>query len=367
MRGGEIDRVPCCPDISNMVPAKLTGKPFWEIYAFQDPPLWKAHIDAVKFFGIDGGFEVYSYMNDVFEVDREKQERIVKKFDDGSFVTRKFDPETESWASTVVYYTADNPPARHVSPDKFDLPADGSHDSEPLTGVRQWPKGMELWELVRREMGDSGIVGMDTDMSTCMINDVDDVYSYYDDPGLWRERSREMMRKMEGRMRWIDALPKHLKPDVLFCGGSGSLVLQTPDMLRELVLPILKRCTEIAHDMGIPTMVHCCGPEKELVKMAVEETMLTVIDPLEVPPKGDCNLAEVRAMCNRPIVLKGNLHTTDVMLNGTAEEVMAAGREAIMAAGPENFILSTGDQCGRDTPRENLFAIVEAAKMYGKL
>ena len=59
---GELpDCVPACPDISNMVPCRLTGKPFWEIYAFHDPPLWKAHIDALKFFDIDGGFELYDF------------------------------------------------------------------------------------------------------------------------------------------------------------------------------------------------------------------------------------------------------------------------------------------------------------------
>ncbi len=55
------DCVPVCPDISNMVPARLIGKPFWDIYVYQDPPLWKAYIDAVKYFDIDGGFEVYSF------------------------------------------------------------------------------------------------------------------------------------------------------------------------------------------------------------------------------------------------------------------------------------------------------------------
>ena len=64
---GEIpDAVPVCPDISNMVPARMTGKPFWDIYIYQDPPLWKAHIDAVKHFDIDGGFELYDF-GDLFE------------------------------------------------------------------------------------------------------------------------------------------------------------------------------------------------------------------------------------------------------------------------------------------------------------
>ena len=30
------------------------------------------------------------------------------------------------------------------------------------------------------------------------------------------------------------------------------------------------------------------------------------------------------------------------------------------------FILSTGDQCGRDTREENIFAMVEVCKTYGK-
>jgi hypothetical protein len=47
MKGGMPDRVPVAPDISNMIPCKLTGKPFWEIYYYNNPPLWKAYIDAV--------------------------------------------------------------------------------------------------------------------------------------------------------------------------------------------------------------------------------------------------------------------------------------------------------------------------------
>ena len=30
------------------------------------------------------------------------------------------------------------------------------------------------------------------------------------------------------------------------------------------------------------------------------------------------------------------------------------------------FILSTGDQCGRDTPVENIFKLVEVCEKYGR-
>ncbi|MBN1579347.1 MAG: hypothetical protein JXA89_01495 [Anaerolineae bacterium] len=174
-----------------------------------------------------------------------------------------------------------------------------------------------------------------------------------------------MIALAESRLERIADLD--VKPDFLLCGSSGSLVWQSPKIFRELALPVLKRVTELAYDLGIPTHVHSCGPERELVKIAAEETHLTVIDPLEIPPMGNCNLAELKQLYGHKIVLKGNLHTTQVMLHGSVEDVVAASRQAIDdAAAGGGFILSTGDQCGRDTPDENLFAMIETARHYGR-
>ena len=96
-------------------------------------------------------------------------------------------------------------------------------------------------------------------------------------------------------------------------------------------------------------------------------TDLTVIDPLEMPPMGDCDLADLKKRFGTKIVLKGNLHTIDVMLRGSVEDVVAASRKAIDDAGANGgFIMSTGDQCGRDTPDENLRAMVKTARTYGR-
>jgi len=82
---------------------------------------------------------------------------------------------------------------------------------------------------------------------------------------------------------------------------------------------------------------------------------------------GDCDLAEVKRTFGDRISLMGNLHTTDVMLRGTPERVEQAAREAIDAAGAGGgFILSTGDQCGRDTPDENILKALEVARTYGR-
>ncbi|NQT92935.1 MAG: hypothetical protein HQ559_09250 [Lentisphaerae bacterium] len=151
------------------------------------------------------------------------------------------------------------------------------------------------------------------------------------------------------------------------CGGSGSLVFTSPSQFRELVLPVLKKTTALAREIGIATHVHSCGPQKEMVAMAAEESDLTVIDPLEVPPMGDCDLTELKKRFGSKIVLKGNLQTTEVMLRGSVDDVVAASRKAIDDAGAGGgFILSTGDQCGRDTPDANIRAMAETARTYGR-
>ena len=82
---------------------------------------------------------------------------------------------------------------------------------------------------------------------------------------------------------------------------------------------------------------------------------------------GDGDLGELKRLYGDKIVLKGNLSTTGVMLNGTPDEVTAAARHCIEAAAEGGrFILSTGDQLGRDTPEENMRAMLEAARTYGQ-
>ena len=374
LKGDIPDAVPVCPDISNMVPARLTGKPFWEIYLYQDPPLWKIYIDAVKYYDLDGGFELYEFgdlfndldqYGDILEMNGPKWEtRIVEKRKDGSCVTQDFNTETGEWSKFVTVHSRANPPSTNIFPESIGLQA-VPPESEAITGVREWPTGMELWKHIKKEMGEHGIVGMWSGCTTLVLRHPDDIYAYYANPAPFHERRERMMECVDKRYEIIAGLDE--KPDFLFCGASGSLVFQTPEIFRELALPVLKHATEKAADMGIPTHVHSCGPETALVKMAAEETKLSIIDPLELPPMGDCDLASLKRDYGDKIILKGNLHTTSVMLNGTPDDVREASQKAIDdAAAGGGFVLSTGDQCGRDTPDENLFIMVETARTYGR-
>jgi uroporphyrinogen decarboxylase len=366
LRGEIPDCVPVAPDFSNMIPARLTGKPFWDLYLYNDPPIWEAYIAAAKYFDIDSLMDGYFPLTFDEEkcTDPDWRRAIVFRSEE-RIVTQSYFEEDHRrhWAPAVdVYYVAD-PPTTGVDPHKIGL-SRVPRNWEPLEGVKAVDRGPTGLALVEDLLGEQGLVGV-VCASTCALNSVSDIYEYHDHPELHARWAAERTEAAEGRFRRIMSMD--VKPDFLCVGGSGTLIFQTLEIFRRLAFPAVRRVIEMATEHGMPTHVHACGPERELVRILAEETALTVIDPLEPPPMGDCDLAEIKRLYGDRIVLKGNLHTTSVMLRGSPADVAAASRAAIDAAARDGrFILSTGDQCGRDTPDENIRAMVETARTYGR-
>ncbi len=374
MRNGQPDRVPCAPDMSNMIPCRLTGKPFWDIYLYQDPPLWQAYMDAVEYFGIDGwvynldGFSLPDPEAPPAPTDITHETVIIEQTHE-RIVTRAYtqrDGGVKEWSKLVTAYPRYDPPTTLLA-EKVGLAADPER-YWPIEGVKPQKQGFDLLADALARFQQRGVIGCY--VGPPQLGNPDQgwgysIYDYcdkYDEVKAWSER---------GTQASIDYLRRILagpvRPDFILTGGSGMLVFNTLEIIRDLALPALQAITRICKEADIPSQIHCCGPERALVKLCAEETDLTSINPLEIPPMGDCALAEMKRLYGHRLSLMGNLHTTDVMLRGTADEVRRAARQAIDDAGAGGgFILSTGDQCGRDTPDENIFALVEVAKTYGK-
>ncbi len=365
LQGQIPDCVPVAPDISNMIPALLTGKPFWDLYLYHDPPIWEAYIAAAKFFNIDAlmdGYFPLTFPEDL--VDEGWRDYIVFRSPERIITQagRKESGQMEWQPSVNVYYVAD-PPTMNVPPEKVHLPPLPTH-YQPVEGQKPVDLGPEGLRRVKECLGDQGLVGIFV-ASTAALGSDADILNYYDHPerhACWAEQRLETAVN-----RYQKVMALEVKPDFICVGGSGTLVFQSPKIFRQLAFPAVKKVLEMAESDGMLSHVHSCGPEKALVRILAEETGLTVIDPLEEPPMGDCDLAEIKRLYGAKLTLKGNLHTTRTMLHGTPQDVAAASRKAIQAAAEGGrFILSTGDQCGRDTPFENIQAMIETARSYGK-
>jgi len=358
MRNGQPDCVPVAPDTSNMIPARLTKKPFWDIYLYRNPALWEAYIDTVKYFGFDGWLPVYSggldFVGDNDYIIFESGERLI---------TRKMERVNgkEFWSSHVmVYYIAD--PPTYIAAEKLKLPPEHTDYRNVPGHLRpSFESGEDIYNKAKAMMGDLGVVGLSAWVP--LIGAPEQVYRYYEeDEKLFEEMAYIAEQGILQAKRVLE-----LNPDFIFLGYSGGLTLQTPEMFRKIALPCVQTITAMAKSAGIASQMHSCGRLRALVEILAEETDMSNINPLEKPPMGDCDLAEIKRLFGSKISLMGNLHTTTDMLLGDAAHVERVSKEAIDAAGQNGgFILSTGDQCGRDTPDENIFAIIKTARGYGR-
>lgn len=375
IKGKKADRVPVSPDISSLVPCRLSGKPDWDIHYYENPyppsgytnqRLGKAYMEAAKYFGIDAWY-MYGNLHLKTKSEVEQKLETVTKTDERIVTRVTFKtPEGELYEEDT-FFPADSPTksVKRIKNFKEDFPKLKYFYPE-ITGY----DSTEADDIKKNVVGDHGIFCF-----ICGVPGFQDwvfsfeggveamTWAYYDHPDLVKElvymQDKFVCRQTE---MMIDA-----NPDVIFIGASGTTTLQSPDMFRELGLPTVKKITAMAKQAEIPTMMHSCGKSAKLVEMLAMETDLDCFNPLEIPPLGDVNLKEVKEKFGDKLCLMGNLHTIDVMLNGSVQDVKEASMKAIDdAAEGGGFVLSTGDQCPRQTPDENIFMMVKTAKEYGK-
>lgn len=367
MRNEVPDRVPVTPDISNYIPVKRTGLPFWDVYFNGIVPLWRAYIDAAAYYRLD--MWVGSCMHvPVVSDGMVEIEQVVSPAPSRDAMLRRTTWHTPDGDLTQEDICFRGEPPTHRERAVKDLAADWPK----LRWLRREPVGLdtEKIEEIRVEASSRGqAFGLGVgypgfqNWEGLVEGSIESLtYAFADDPRLLDEwADLDLARGTRTVELFLST-----RPDYLGLGGSGTLTLASPELARRYALPAIKRWSAMAKEAGVPTVLHSCGRSRELVRMLAEETDVSCVNPLEVPPMGDVDLAEVKRAHGSRIALMGNLHTTDVMLRGTETQVYEAARDAILAAGRGGgFILSTGDQCAPGTPDENIFALHRAVEEFG--
>jgi uroporphyrinogen decarboxylase len=139
-----------------------------------------------------------------------------------------------------------------------------------------------------------------------------------------------------------------------------------PDFFREFVQPYEKRVIDAIHAAGKFSVYHNCGCAKSLYAN-YRELGMTVWETISEPPRGDNRLAEAKAALGDRICLLGNLDQVDFLKRATPAEVAAKTREIVGIGKPGGrFIFSTSDFLEKNTPRENVVAMIEAARDAGE-
>ena len=139
-----------------------------------------------------------------------------------------------------------------------------------------------------------------------------------------------------------------------------------PTLWRRWDKPVIRAVADEVHLHGRLLHVHFHGRCMETVA-DFAELGIDCVCPFERPPGGDVDgltgLRRVAGALGERVCMNGNVHTVETLIRGTPDDVRREVGEIMTAfAGRARVIVGTGDQVGRETPEENLHAMIDEAK-----
>ena len=139
-----------------------------------------------------------------------------------------------------------------------------------------------------------------------------------------------------------------------------------PELWRRWDKPVIAAVAREVHRHGRLLHIHFHGKCRETLRDFVDMGVDCVC-PFERPPGGDVEgvggLRRVRRALEDRVTMNGNVHTVETLIRGTPDDVRREVAEVKSAfAGSSRYIIGTGDQVGRETPEENLAAMIAAAR-----
>lgn len=369
----EADYVPVSADISAMVPVRLSGRPFDEMFldglphhGYASASVAQAYVDAIRYYGMDGWY-IYGSMPEISGENRPHWSGQVRPLPDGGKLRTETADTPYGKISRKTLFPTGEPPWEPEKPIK-DLKADWPALRAVMGEDENWQWEPEFKD--RERIGELGVysvaIGIPQDWWFFQRDGgYNNVFFDYNDNGAYMEEVFAFYTRYAlARVRAAVACGAD---EVMLGGSASSLSASSPKFFRRYDLPFIQQAAQICKEGGVFSHLHVCGRSRKVVEMIAEESDVDVMEPLEEPPGGDVDIAEIKKRYGHKLCLKGNLNTFDFMLNATPRQVEEKAKRLIDdCAGGGGFVLSTGDQCGRDTPDANLFKLVEVAQTYGR-
>lgn len=186
-------------------------------------------------------------------------------------------------------------------------------------------------------------------------------YLLHDDRELVRtvaDRIGELLLEYYRQLVQLDGLAALFQGDDM---GFRSGTLISPDDLRELTLPWHKRFADLAHENGVPYLLHSCGEVSAIMDTLCEDVG---IDGKHSFEDAIWPVTEFHAQYGHRIAALGGVDV-DVLARGTSEQVRARVREILDACAPRGrFALGSGNSIPSYVPVANYLAMIDEALAY---
>lgn len=142
--------------------------------------------------------------------------------------------------------------------------------------------------------------------------------------------------------------------------GDAAASLIGPRFYSQFALPYEKRIIDSIHQAGGKVKLHICGNITSILELAVQSGA----DMLDIDWPVDFNRA--LAVSDGVCAACGNFNPVSVLLQGTPAEVESAVEKCVQASNSTTFI-AAGCEVPRDTPVENLKAVILTLKKHSRV
>lgn len=147
--------------------------------------------------------------------------------------------------------------------------------------------------------------------------------------------------------------------------GSNTAPFISPELFAEFVLPEVRRMVETFRKHGAQTIMHSDGRIADFLPKLVDEGGIAGYHPMERAAGMD--IFEIKKEYGDKIMLIGNVNNKTTLVTGSTQDVEEEVRECIRAAAKGGgYILASDHSVHDDVPNENVFALYEAGRKYGK-
>ena len=175
---------------------------------------------------------------------------------------------------------------------------------------------------------------------------------FFDDPAFVRELFGFVV---EGAIRFA-AAQIEAGADIIGIGDAAAS-LTGPRIYKEFVWPWEKKLVDAIHAQGGRVRLHICGNTSRILD-GMGRLGCDIVD-LDYPVP----FAQARAQMGPQQTLAGNLDPVREVRNGSPGTI-AQSLDALRQLAGERWIVAAGCEIARDTPHENLHAMVQFAKSH---
>ena len=324
LSGKPVDRPPCVPLILNHA-ARVLGVPVRQ-HATNGDVMGRAHVAAYRRYGQD----------------------LITLFSDTAILAEAM--------GTKLYFPEDDVP-------RVETPVVASPDDvrklEPVDARRagRLPVCLEAIRRCVEEVGDEVFVSCCFSAPFTTVAGLRgtaalarDLYKNRDLAHVLLEKSLRLVLDFSDAVVEAGGIPILVDPV-----ASGSVISR--EAFERFALPGIVQALCNIKSLGVAPLLHICGKTSTIIDLMAQSGAAALsVDQIE--------LREAREKVHDSVCLMGNVHPTQVLLEGTPESVRRAALQCLEECkdSPHGFILASGCEVPINTPPENVAALVQAAR-----